>query len=65
MKNTLDWTVVGLNTSVGMITVISRSATQRDAEESARNAPSRYFKHITVLKPSGDAYVLRESITNY
>lgn len=64
MNKTLEWTVVGYNTSVDMITIISRSATKVDAEESARNAPSRYFKNITILKPSGDAYKLRQSITN-
>jgi hypothetical protein len=64
MQKTLDWTVVGYNVSVDMVTVISRSPTQVDAEESARNAPSRFFKHITILKPSGDAYKLCKSITN-
>ena len=59
-----EWTVVGFNTSVNMITIISRSTIRGDAEEAARNAPSRYFKHITILNPDGSAYSLRPSITN-
>ena len=59
-----EFTVVGLNVSAQMITIIARSASQADAEESARNAPSRYFKHITIIRPDGSTYVLRQSITN-
>ena len=50
--------VVGLNTSVGMITVISRSLCKKDAEDAARHAPAAYFKHITIITPDGYPYVL-------
>ena len=59
-----SYVVVGLNVSAGMITTISRSLSKADAEEAARNAPARYFKHITILPPDGPPYQLRQSITN-
>lgn len=57
--------VVGLNVSAGMITVIARSLNKADAEEAARNAPARYFKHITIIPFDGSPYQLQPSITNF
>lgn len=45
----MKYTVVGFNTSVGKITVISQSATKADAEDSARHAPKAYFKDIQII----------------
>ena len=57
--------VVGFNVSAKMITIIARSTIRGDAEESARNAPAKFFKHITIINPDGSTYTLRDSITNH
>lgn len=48
--------VVGVNLAVNMITVISTSTTKENAERSARDAPSRWFKKVTIIPPDAPPY---------